>query len=185
MLSLLGRLGNQRTLTTHTAAMSTYARLVRFIPTSSSTPLIGEPVDATQDVGVASYNSEPVEVEVFSGNSILNPGERTGKKELVERLLSPLSQDEVGTIRCIGLNARIISYPPRSHGLMDFPVRSPRKRSRSCDPRRTRPLHEAKHFACRSSSRPHGHPPSVRQGQCSGLRVRARRSDWQAVQERF
>ncbi|RSH84085.1 hypothetical protein EHS25_005330 [Saitozyma podzolica] len=84
--------------------MSSYSRLVRFLPRSSSTPLIGEPVNAEQDVGLASYAGETIEVDVFSGSSILNPGEKTGKKEVVERLLSPLAQNEVGTIRCIGLN---------------------------------------------------------------------------------
>nr|KIR83757.1 mitochondrial protein [Cryptococcus tetragattii IND107] len=85
-------------------AMSSFSRLVRFIPKSSSTPLIGEPVNADLDVGLAAYESKPIEVEVFSGTSVLKPGEKTGKKEIVERLLSPLAQSEVGTIRCIGLN---------------------------------------------------------------------------------
>ncbi|KAK4332245.1 putative Mitochondrion protein [Rhodotorula toruloides] len=89
---------------TSTAAMSTYSRLVRFLPASSSKPVIGEPVNADQDVGLATYAGEPVEVEVFSGQSVLNPGERTGRKEIIGKLLSPLAQAEVGTIRCIGLN---------------------------------------------------------------------------------
>lgn len=90
--------------------------LVRFIPkntssttlssSSSSEPLIGEPCDPSQDVGLASYNSEPIHVETFTGTSILNPGERTGEKVQVGRILSPLSEREVGTIRCIGLNVR-------------------------------------------------------------------------------
>ncbi|WWD15614.1 hypothetical protein CI109_100036 [Kwoniella shandongensis] len=84
--------------------MSTYTRLVRFISPSSPTPLIGEPTDSSLDVGLASYESKPIEVEVFSGKSVVSPGERTGRKEVVERLLSPISQEEVGTIRCIGLN---------------------------------------------------------------------------------
>ncbi|WVW85185.1 hypothetical protein I302_107223 [Kwoniella bestiolae CBS 10118] len=84
--------------------MSSFSRLIRFIPKSSSTPLIGEPVDAGLDVGIASYESKPIEVEVYSGHSVLNAGEKTGKKETVGRLLSPLGQEEVGTIRCIGLN---------------------------------------------------------------------------------
>lgn len=84
--------------------MSSFSRLVRFVPKSSSTPLIGEPVNADLDVGLAAYESKPIEIEVFSGTSVLEPGEKTGKKEIVERLLSPLAQSEVGTIRCIGLN---------------------------------------------------------------------------------
>lgn len=86
--------------------MTTYARLVRFVPASapSSQPLIGEPCDELVDVGLAAYGSQPIEVEVFSGSSILQPGHRTGKKEHVKTLLSPLAAVEVGTIRCIGLN---------------------------------------------------------------------------------
>lgn len=84
--------------------MATFQRLVRFVPKSGGEPLIGEPVERDQDVGLATYAGEPVEVEVFAGRSVLEPGERTGKKEQVERLLSPLAASEVGTIRCIGLN---------------------------------------------------------------------------------
>ncbi|GAA6049564.1 hypothetical protein JCM3770_000850 [Rhodotorula araucariae] len=86
--------------------MSSWSRLVRFLPTSGSTPLIGEPTNPEQDVGLASFAGEPIEVETFSGTSVLNPGERTGKKETVKAVLSPLAQEEVGTIRCIGLNYR-------------------------------------------------------------------------------
>ncbi|WWD00003.1 hypothetical protein V866_006911 [Kwoniella sp. B9012] len=86
--------------------MSTYSRLIRFIPKSSahSGPLIGEPADPEIDVGIASYESKAIEVNVYSGKSVLNPGEKTGQIEIVDKLLSPLGQNEVGTIRCIGLN---------------------------------------------------------------------------------
>ncbi|WVR09295.1 hypothetical protein IAU60_006360 [Kwoniella sp. DSM 27419] len=81
-----------------------FSRLIRFIPSSSSEPLIGEPVDRDQDVGRASYSGDAIQVEVYSGTSVLSPGDRTGRTESVRRLLSPLAQSEVGTIRCIGLN---------------------------------------------------------------------------------
>ncbi|KAH8088613.1 putative mitochondrion protein [Filobasidium floriforme] len=94
--------------------MASYNRLVRFIPKSTSTstsastssdePLIGEPCDPTLDVGLASYNSQPIHVSTFTGSSVLSPGQRTGEKVMVGRILSPLSEGEVGTIRCIGLN---------------------------------------------------------------------------------
>ncbi|WWC71203.1 uncharacterized protein I206_105156 [Kwoniella pini CBS 10737] len=86
--------------------MTNFSRLVRFVPKSStsSKPLIGQPVDDQLDVGLASYDSRSIEVEVYSGDSVLNPGDKTGKKEIVDRLLSPLTRSEVGTIRCIGLN---------------------------------------------------------------------------------
>jgi len=43
-------------------------------------------------------------VNVFSGSSVLAPGQDTGSTVAIDRVLSPLSSDEVGTIRCIGLN---------------------------------------------------------------------------------
>jgi hypothetical protein len=45
-----------------------------------------------------------VKVRIFSGNSVLRPGYVTSSVEEIERLLSPVSQQEIGTIRCIGLN---------------------------------------------------------------------------------
>lgn len=91
-------------------AMTSYARLIRFLPTGANKPLIGEPVDAGLDVGIATYEGKPVEVNVLSGHSVLSPGERTGQTTTVGKLLSPLAAEEVGTIRCIGLN---VSAGPR------------------------------------------------------------------------
>ncbi|KAG5744892.1 hypothetical protein H9Q72_003496 [Fusarium xylarioides] len=86
-------------------ASSAFKRLVRFVPKSApSSILIGEPVQASLDVGVASREGKDIAVNVFSGRSVLSPGSRTDRTESVERLLSPLAQEEVGTIRCIGLN---------------------------------------------------------------------------------
>ncbi|CVL05045.1 related to bifunctional 4-hydroxyphenylacetate degradation enzyme [Fusarium mangiferae] len=86
-------------------ASSAFKRLVRFVPKSApSSILIGEPVQALLDVGLASREGKEIAVNVFSGRSVLSPGSRTDRTESVERLLSPLAQDEVGTIRCIGLN---------------------------------------------------------------------------------
>ncbi|EWG50945.1 hypothetical protein FVEG_10061 [Fusarium verticillioides 7600] len=86
-------------------ASSAFKRLVRFVPKSApSSILIGEPVQASLDVGLASREGKDITVNVFSGRSVLSPGSRTDRTESVERLLSPLAQDEVGTIRCIGLN---------------------------------------------------------------------------------
>ncbi|KAF5664600.1 bifunctional 4-hydroxyphenylacetate degradation enzyme [Fusarium circinatum] len=86
-------------------ASSAFKRLVRFVPKSApSSILIGEPVQASLDVGLASREGKDIAVNVFSGRSVLSPGSRTDRAESVERLLSPLAQEEVGTIRCIGLN---------------------------------------------------------------------------------
>lgn len=89
-------------------ASQNISRLIRFIPASSSEPVIGEPVEHGQDVGVAQTEGLAVDVEVFSGSSVLSPGSRTGKVLRVGRILSPLAKQEVGTIRCIGLNVSIL-----------------------------------------------------------------------------
>lgn len=66
--------------------------------------LIGQPRDGTLDVGLALRRKQDVSIDVFSGSSLLSPGESTGRQASIGRLLSPLAQSEVGTIRCIGLN---------------------------------------------------------------------------------
>lgn len=79
--------------------------LVRFVPKSNpSRILIGEPVDPQVDVGLALFHGKDVSVRPFSGLSVLNPGQQSGTTESIERVLSPLAQSEVGSIRCIGLN---------------------------------------------------------------------------------
>jgi hypothetical protein len=81
------------------------AGFVRFVPKSdSSATLIGQPVDDDVDVGAAVLKSEAVAVRVWSGTSVLAPGQPTEKEETVSQVLSPLTRAEVGTIRCIGLN---------------------------------------------------------------------------------
>lgn len=70
--------------------------------------LIGEPVDKDIDVGLATRKGQEVKVKVFSGTSILSAGEATDRTEVVARLLSPLAVGEIGAIRCIGLNVRIL-----------------------------------------------------------------------------
>jgi hypothetical protein len=76
---------------------------VRFIPRAENhTVLIGQPVDDNVDVGAALHEEKEVKVEVFSGTSVLNPGQVTGRYETIGRVLSPLSEEEIGTIRCIG-----------------------------------------------------------------------------------
>jgi hypothetical protein len=85
--------------------MTNFTRLVRFVPRSDRNKiLIGEPVDAERDIGLATRKGEEVNARVFSGSSALDPGSLTDQVEQVERLLSPISQQEIGTIRCIGLN---------------------------------------------------------------------------------
>lgn len=85
---------------------------MRFVPKSNpSKILIGEPVDPKLDVGLALYQGQEVSVRPFSGSSVLSPGKVTEATETIERILSPLAQAEVGTIRCIGLNVSHNVYP--------------------------------------------------------------------------
>lgn len=98
-----------------------WSRLVRFVPASGSGPpapypaaedpepsewVYGEPVDAEIDVGAALADGKAVEVEVLEGRVPWGEGglRRTGKRATVGRLLSPLSREMAGMIRCVGLN---------------------------------------------------------------------------------
>ncbi|EFQ30880.1 fumarylacetoacetate hydrolase [Colletotrichum graminicola] len=84
---------------------SSFGRLLRFVPRSDPNKiLIGEPESDSVDVGVAVRNGEEVKVVVWSGSSVLKPGSKTDECAIIDRILSPVSVDEIGTIRCIGLN---------------------------------------------------------------------------------
>lgn len=93
---------------THRAmAAPTWKRLVRFHPKNdSSKVLIGQPVDENVDVGKAVREGKEVAVDIFSGSSVLDPGSSTGKQAVIDQVLSPVTQLEAGTVRCIGLNYR-------------------------------------------------------------------------------
>lgn len=79
--------------------------LARFVPKGlPSKILIGEPENHAVDVGLALYKGETVKARVFSGISVLEPGAPSGEVVEIDRVLSPLTKAEVGTIRCIGLN---------------------------------------------------------------------------------
>lgn len=88
------------------------ARLIRFLPAGASAPRIGEPVGDI-DVGKATYAGDKVEVELYDGESVLDPGSKTGEKVTLDRVLAPVTQRECGTIRCIGLNVSVSGLPLR------------------------------------------------------------------------
>lgn len=72
-------------------------------------------MDASVDVGLALYEGKDVQVKKFTGSSILAPGERTEDVDTIKTVLSPLAQEEVGTIRCIGLNVSSFFEYVRNH----------------------------------------------------------------------
>ncbi|CAI7652524.1 unnamed protein product [Penicillium pancosmium] len=65
----------------------------------------GEPVDFDLDVGLAIANKEEVAVRVVEGGCALDcEAQFTGETRGIRKLLPPVSQQEAGTVRCIGLN---------------------------------------------------------------------------------
>ncbi|KPI38025.1 uncharacterized protein AB675_1127 [Cyphellophora attinorum] len=88
-------------------AASGFKRLVRF--TNSKFPdriRVGQPLSDSIDVGLAVAKGEQVHVALFSGRSVLSPGEPTGDTTTISHLYSPIARHETNTIRCIGLNYR-------------------------------------------------------------------------------
>jgi 2-keto-4-pentenoate hydratase/2-oxohepta-3-ene-1,7-dioic acid hydratase in catechol pathway len=56
-------------------------------------------------VGQALEKNFEVAVKVVSGGSALDYGASfTGEIKVIDQLLSPVSQKEAGTVRCVGLN---------------------------------------------------------------------------------
>lgn len=100
----------------HNRRMSSFKRLVRFIPRNDSKSiLIGEPIDPERDIGLATRKGEEVKVIVFSGSSALNAGSPTDRIEVVDKILSPISREEIGTIRGIGLNVSLLEQNSSSN----------------------------------------------------------------------
>ncbi|KAJ6780376.1 hypothetical protein PWT90_03584 [Aphanocladium album] len=85
------------------AVSPNWNRFVRFI-SDDGRELCGEPDDANVDVGLALAGGQIVQVRVRDTASALSPGKFTGEVVSIRKLLSPIAPQEVGTIRCIGLN---------------------------------------------------------------------------------
>ncbi|KAI0391635.1 hypothetical protein F5Y17DRAFT_439840 [Xylariaceae sp. FL0594] len=81
-----------------------WSRFVRFIADDGRT-LAGEPVDGDVDVGLELAAGRPVSAKVLDGTSALDDEAKfTGAVATIKKLLSPISAQEIGTIRCIGMN---------------------------------------------------------------------------------
>ncbi|EXJ85249.1 hypothetical protein A1O3_05924 [Capronia epimyces CBS 606.96] len=81
-----------------------WTRFVRFVSDDGNV-YAGEPVDPEVDVGLACKQGTPVLARVLSSSSALDAEAKfTGQELPVHKILAPLSADEVGTIRCIGVN---------------------------------------------------------------------------------
>ncbi|KAJ5959795.1 uncharacterized protein N7479_006945 [Penicillium vulpinum] len=88
----------------NTAKHPVWKRWVRFIAEDGQI-YGGEPVNPDIDVGQAIEQNVEVPVKVVTGNSALNyDASFTGEIKTIYELLSPVSQIEAGTVRCVGLN---------------------------------------------------------------------------------
>ncbi|KAJ6587783.1 hypothetical protein B0H10DRAFT_2167963 [Mycena sp. CBHHK59/15] len=81
-----------------------WTRLIRFVAAETSQVHIGQPVDATLDVGLAAHRGAMIQAHEIVG-SALDPAARVSSMVLtVKQLLSPLAREQVGYVRCLGLN---------------------------------------------------------------------------------
>ncbi|KAG4423092.1 hypothetical protein IFR04_003729 [Cadophora malorum] len=65
----------------------------------------GEPVDPELDIGLAFLAKEPIQLKVLDTNSALELNTSfTGEVKTATSILTPLTPQEIGTVRCVGLN---------------------------------------------------------------------------------
>ncbi|CEL59281.1 Fumarylacetoacetate hydrolase domain-containing protein 2 homolog OS=Dictyostelium discoideum GN=fahd2 PE=3 SV=1 [Rhizoctonia solani AG-1 IB] len=89
--------------------MSHWTRLIRFtaVETSGKKVHIGQPVDPKVDVGLEILKKHSLKVHEISGSSALDPDARVTSKVLtVDTLLEPIAPEQIGFVRCLGLNYR-------------------------------------------------------------------------------
>lgn len=74
-------------------------------------------------MGLAIAAKEDVAVRVVTGESSLDyDASFTGEVKFIEELLSPVSQTEAGTVRCIGLNYKEHAAEMRHAALPSIPT---------------------------------------------------------------
>lgn len=81
-----------------------WTRLIRFVAAETSQIHIGQPIDSQLDVGLAVAANKLVLAHEILG-SPFDPAAQLTKNILsVKTLLSPLSREQIGPARCLGLN---------------------------------------------------------------------------------
>ncbi|KAF2641552.1 fumarylacetoacetate hydrolase [Massarina eburnea CBS 473.64] len=94
-------------ISTSNGMPTTWDRLVRFIAKEDQAEHVGQPIDASLDIGAALASGQEVKIHAYTGTSILSQDIQPTETILsIATLLPPLSKIEAGTIRCIGLNYR-------------------------------------------------------------------------------
>ncbi|KAF8709283.1 Transcription initiation factor IID, 18kD subunit, partial [Rhizoctonia solani] len=79
----------------------------RAVETGGKKVHIGQPVDAKVDVGLAILKRHSLKAHEISGSSALDPDARVTSNVLtVDTLLEPIAPEQIGFVRCLGLNYR-------------------------------------------------------------------------------
>ncbi|KAI0775407.1 fumarylacetoacetate hydrolase [Irpex lacteus] len=83
---------------------TSWTRLIRFVAAETSLIHIGEPVDRHLDVGLAFAKNQTIKAYEIFGSALDTNARVTNRVLTVKHLLSPLTREEVGVVRCLGLN---------------------------------------------------------------------------------
>lgn len=87
--------------------MAQWKRLIRFEAAEDGAVHFGQPVDDAVDVGLAYIARDPPLKAYEIAGDALDPAARVSDRVLtVKKLLAPLSREQVGLVRCLGLNYR-------------------------------------------------------------------------------
>ncbi|KAH8999073.1 fumarylacetoacetate hydrolase [Lactarius akahatsu] len=81
-----------------------WTRLIRFVAAETSKIHIGQPIDPQLDVGLAVVNNKRVLAHEILGSPFDAAAQLTKNILSVKTLLSPLSREQIGLARCLGLN---------------------------------------------------------------------------------
>jgi 2-keto-4-pentenoate hydratase/2-oxohepta-3-ene-1,7-dioic acid hydratase in catechol pathway len=81
-----------------------WSRLIRFVAAETSRVHIGEPVDASLDVGLAASEGKPIKAHEIIGSTLDSAAQVSSNVLTVAKLLTPLSNEEIKVVRCLGLN---------------------------------------------------------------------------------
>ncbi|RDX47755.1 fumarylacetoacetate hydrolase [Lentinus brumalis] len=81
-----------------------WTRLIRFVAAETAQVHIGEPVDPKLDVGLAFHQKKPIKAYEIVGSALDPRSQVTTNVLTVKELLAPLSREDVGLVRCLGLN---------------------------------------------------------------------------------
>ncbi|THH21374.1 hypothetical protein EUX98_g8396 [Antrodiella citrinella] len=81
-----------------------WTRLIRFVATETAQVHIGEPVDSKLDIGIAYRQKKTIKAYEILGTALDASAEVTNRVLTVKELLAPLSREQLGIVRCLGLN---------------------------------------------------------------------------------